>query len=238
MAVHADARGLGVGAAVLRRLEHEAMRRGHAEVALHAQTHAIGFYDHAGYTPVGERFVEAGIEHQAMWKALPAVRAVTDEDSAALIALIGTTWAEYPGCVLDVDAEEPWLRAPASAYRRWGGQMWVATLDGAVVACVGFKPGAGAAGGTIELKSLYVAAAARRRGLGEYLVGLVEAEALRRGAHRIDLWSDSRFADAHRLYGRLGYERLPTTRELGDLSNTTEYSFAKDVTVKEPANRS
>jgi len=42
-------------------------------------------------------------------------REVSDADSAALIELITTCFAAYPGCVLDVDGEEPWLRAPAAA---------------------------------------------------------------------------------------------------------------------------
>ncbi len=221
MAVDAAARGRGVGAAVLRLLERAAMRRGHPEILLHAQATAIGFYERAGYLPVGDRFLEAGIEHLTMRKPLPRLRAVEDGDSAALITLIGDAWAEYPGCVLDVDGEEPWLRAPAAAFP---GRFWVVTSDDAVVACVGLKS---LAAGAVELKSLYVSAKSRRQGLGELLTGLVEDEAREQGARRIELWSDSRFADAHRLYARLGYERQPRTRELHDLSNTTEYAFSK-----------
>ena len=158
--------------------------------------------------------------------AAPVVREVRDDDSAALIELIGGCWAEYPGCVLDIDGEEPWLREPATAYRRWSGAMWVAEVDGAVRACVGIKP---LSPEVAELKSLYVAAAARRRGLGEQLTRLVEDDARRRGCTRVELWSDTRFADAHRLYERLGYTRLPQTRDLHDLSNTTEYAFAKTL---------
>jgi N-acetylglutamate synthase-like GNAT family acetyltransferase len=224
MAVLAADRGRGAGAAMLRVLEDAATAAGLVAVELHAQVHAEGFYARAGYRRVGEVYDEAGIDHVTMRRPLPVIRPVRDGDSAALIALIDACFAEYPGCVLDVDAEEPWLRAPASAYAAADGRMWVVELDGAVAACVGVKylgkP-------TVELKNLYVAAAARRRGLGERLTRLVEAEAARHGAERVDLWSDSRFADAHRLYLRLGYAQLPDTRDLHDLSDTTEYSFTK-----------
>lgn len=154
--------------------------------------------------------------------AVPAVRPVRDDDSAALIALIGRCWSEYPGVILDVDGEEPWLRAPAGAFAGWGGRMWVATGDEAVLACVGAKPhGAD----VVELKSLYVDRVARRRGLGARLARLVEDEARSSGAGRVELWSDSRFLDAHRFYARLGYHRTGRTRELNDLSDTTEYEF-------------
>jgi GNAT superfamily N-acetyltransferase len=151
-------------------------------------------------------------------------RDVRDEDSAALIALIAECWAAYDGVVLDVDGEEPWLRRPAAAYEEWGGAMWVRESEpGDVIACIGWKPHDDA----VELKSLYVHPSARRRGLGAQLIDLVEAVAAERGATTVRLWSDTRFVDAHRLYERRGYDRTGRTRELNDLSATTEYEFRK-----------
>jgi putative acetyltransferase len=40
-------------------------------------------------------------------------------------------------------------------------------------------------------------------------------------------WSDTRFTDAHRLYARLGYVQADGRRDLGDVSNSTEYRFEK-----------
>jgi len=70
MAVAAEARGAGVGAALLGVLEAAAADAGCRRVELHAQAHAIGFYRRAGYQPQGEPFDDAGILHVAMWKAL------------------------------------------------------------------------------------------------------------------------------------------------------------------------
>jgi predicted GNAT family N-acyltransferase len=226
IATRADRRGQGIGAALLAGLERVGRDRGLVAVELHAQLSAYGFYERAGYVAVGEPFLEAGLKHITMRKPLPVLRVATDTDSAALIDLIGGCFAEYPGCVLEVDAEEPWLRRPASAYAEAGGRLWVAELDGRVVACVGHKPHAGSAS---ELKNLYVAAAARRGGLGGWLVGVVETAARSAGATGIGLWSDTRFLDAHRLYTRLGYVNTGRTRELHDLSVTVEYEFARDL---------
>ena len=70
MAVAESARGLGIGAAVLECLEQRAVERGFGVVELHAQVHAAGFYDKAGYSPYGGVYLEAGIEHQSMRKEL------------------------------------------------------------------------------------------------------------------------------------------------------------------------
>ena len=153
-------------------------------------------------------------------------RDARDEDSWELIGLIAACWAEYPGCILDVHGEEPWLLAPATAHReQGGGRLWVAELDGRLVASVALKPTAEAS--TVALKSLYVARTARRRGLGERLVSLVETEARARGATFVELWTDTRFHDAHHLYARLGYVHGPHTRELRDLSRSVEYYYRK-----------
>lgn len=70
MAVSEEVRGQGVGAMVLAFLEQRARDRGMPSVELHAQVHAAGFYDRAGYAPYGEPYLEAGIEHVSMRKAL------------------------------------------------------------------------------------------------------------------------------------------------------------------------
>lgn len=70
MAVAESARGRGIGAAVLAVLEQRARDLGLAQVDLHAQVHAVGFYDKAGYAAYGPVYLEAGIEHQSMRKAL------------------------------------------------------------------------------------------------------------------------------------------------------------------------
>ena len=66
MAVVDDVRGRGVGAALLRFLEAEALERGARRFTLNAQVSARGFYEKAGYRPVGEVFDDAGIPHVRM----------------------------------------------------------------------------------------------------------------------------------------------------------------------------
>ena len=83
--------------------------------------------------------------------------------------------------------------------------------------------------GVAELKHLYVASSARGRGLGTRLCELVEEEARRLGHDRIELWTDTRFKDAHRLYERRGYTRGPHTRELHDLSASVEFYYQKSL---------
>ncbi len=70
MAVLKDWRGRGVGRALLQTLLDLATRRGLPRVTLSAQTHALGFYERAGFDVVGEPFIDAGIPHRKMVKEL------------------------------------------------------------------------------------------------------------------------------------------------------------------------
>ena len=70
MAVSDGVRGQGIGAAVLAVLEDRARERGLPAVELHAQVHALGFYERYGYVPFTEVYLEAGIEHRSMRKEL------------------------------------------------------------------------------------------------------------------------------------------------------------------------
>jgi len=88
MAVLREWRGKGVGDALLLALIEQARQRGWPGVALNAQESAIGFYLRHGFTAEGERFQEAGIEHQAMRRALPdasASHAIEHREAAIAI---------------------------------------------------------------------------------------------------------------------------------------------------------
>ena len=66
MAVRAPWRGQGIGTALLGHLIAEARARGQRHLALHAQTHALGFYARHGFVPRGPEYLEAGIPHRTM----------------------------------------------------------------------------------------------------------------------------------------------------------------------------
>lgn len=66
MAVLPEGRGKGTGAALVRAAEDLAGEMGLKRVELHAQTHALGFYERLGYVAHGPEFLDAGIPHRQM----------------------------------------------------------------------------------------------------------------------------------------------------------------------------
>ncbi len=86
MAVRAPWRGRGVGDALLLALVDEALRRGWPDVRLNSQVGALGFYERHGFQPEGDRFMEAGIAHQAMVRTLQGPLRIEDREAGVEIA--------------------------------------------------------------------------------------------------------------------------------------------------------
>ena len=152
------------------------------------------------------------------------IRPAVDDDSQALIALIASVYAEYEGCILDVERECPELLSPATAFREWSGGLWVAEIGGRIAGSLGFVP----SGNGVELRKVYVAAAHRRLGIARSLYRHSLACILEQGAQFIELWSDTRFEAGHKFYEKLGFTRK-SWRMLNDASNSIENHFSLDL---------
>lgn len=66
MAVLPEHRGTGLGRRMLDHIVGFAKSKGYQRLYLHAQSHASGFYEDAGFQRFGDEFEEAGIPHAAM----------------------------------------------------------------------------------------------------------------------------------------------------------------------------
>jgi GNAT superfamily N-acetyltransferase len=156
----------------------------------------------------------------------PAViRPGLDSDEADYIRLIGDAWAEYPNCILDVDGEVPELRALATYFGKAGGALWVAEEEGRLVGMVATRPLG--SDNAWEICKMYVEKSQRGTGLAHTLLGGAEDHAIRAGAHRIVLWTDTRFDAAHKFYEKRGFVRSGSIRILDDISKSLEFRYAK-----------
>lgn len=157
------------------------------------------------------------------------IRFGRDGDADDVIALVGQCFSAYPGCVLDLPGLDADLPEIAQNFRDQGGLFWVAEEQGRIVGMIGYTP---LDRDAVELKRLYVAPEKRRLGLATRLFYLVLDRAEKIAAGRIDLWSDSRFLEAHAFYRRHGFVRPGDRRYLNDPSQTTEYLFRRELSRK------
>jgi len=129
-----------------------------------------------------------------------AIRQARAEDAAVLQALrLEAGW--------DADAVPSWFDAVARDERA----MWVAELDGQVVAMVAVDfldadPEVADGNGTAAVTSLAVTALAARQGLGRALTLFAEEQARARGIRVLTLNTRPTNAPALALYQGLGYQ--------------------------------
>ncbi|MCR0981762.1 GNAT family N-acetyltransferase [Roseomonas populi] len=158
------------------------------------------------------------------------IRPGRDDDAEGFIRLIGDAWAEYPNCVLDVDAEVPELRALATHFEKVGGALWAAEDESDdLVGMVATRP-LRDDDEAWEIGRMYVAKAGRGTGLAHRLLDGAERHAVEHGARRMILWTDTRFEAAHRFYEKRGYVRAGSIRILDDISKSLEFRYAKPAT--------
>jgi GNAT superfamily N-acetyltransferase len=146
-------------------------------------------------------------------------------DAPGVIALIGRVFAEY-GFIYDPPTEVPDLRAFDRHYQAPKGEFFVVREGGLIVGSVGVER---LGVHTAELHRLYLDAHLRGRGTGRALVGAVLDWCRAQGMSRLILWSDTRFDLAHRLYTRTGFRQTGERNLAGDINETREYRFERDV---------
>lgn len=154
------------------------------------------------------------------------IRQARDDDGPQIIALIRGVYAEYPNCILDVPGEEPELLAVRTAFHKKGGNFWVAERGDQVIGCLAYFPHSKT---KWELKKLYVHRNERRAGVARRLMTMVERLAKAAAVEELVLWTDTRFVEAHAFYEALGFEQTGRSRELGDISETTEIEFRSSL---------
>ncbi|MCA1818781.1 MAG: GNAT family N-acetyltransferase [Thermoplasmatota archaeon] len=127
------------------------------------------------------------------------VRPLEPGDEAGVAGLFAAYLAEF-GALIDTDVAGE-ARALFATYAAPDARLLVATVDGAVAGCVGWKR----VGSACEMKRLVVAPSQRGQGLGRVLVEAILADAAEAGFGRMFLVTTEAMAAARALYAKLGF---------------------------------
>lgn len=148
------------------------------------------------------------------------IRFATQADAEAAAEVVRAVYEEY-GFTWESDGYHSDLYGLQTHYLDQGDLFWVAeSADGKIVAtnALSFHERvAGSEGHLVQvsgkvriagtdcaLNRLYVHPEGRRQGIGQAMMQLTIDTATKRGCKAIEIWSDKKFEDAHRLYMRFG----------------------------------
>lgn len=144
------------------------------------------------------------------------IRPAVALDSTAAASVVRTVYGEY-GFTWDEGGYHADLLDVEASY----AVFFVAERDGEIVGTAGLTDRG-------SLERLYVLASARGDGTGSALLSSVIDEARRRGHAQLEIWSDKRFEDAHRLYRRHG-ARVVGERVHNDPDSSHEWGLVIDL---------
>jgi GNAT superfamily N-acetyltransferase len=167
------------------------------------------------------------------------LRPATAADSAAVAAVVEAVYTEY-GFAWEPDGCQTDLYDLGAHYLDRGHLVWVVTGATGVEGVIGlklFEPVPGQMGSAVAvdgavrlagcdsaLARLYVHPRARRRGTGTDLLRTAIDAARQQGRRAVEIWSDKRFEEAHRLYKRFG-ARPVTDRVIFDPDRCEEWGL-------------
>ena len=149
----------------------------------------------------------------------------TADDVPGIVALIGRVYAEY-GFVYEPRVEVPDLFDFETHYAAPRSGFFVVRAAHVIVGSVGVER---LDERSAELHRLYLDVDQRGRGTGRALIEAVLAWCRAGGISHLILWSDTRFDLAHRLYTRMGFARTGERTVVGDVNDSREYRFERDV---------
>lgn len=133
----------------------------------------------------------------------------------------GFTW-ESGGYNLDTEDIEAF-------YLNRRGQFWVMESDGQIIGTGGLMP---EGDGRCELCRLYLARPCRGKGWGRMFYEFIIAEAKMLGYDEMEIWSDVKLVEAHRIYEKSG-ARFVGQRICNDPDNSLENGYVYDLSKDE-----
>ena len=135
------------------------------------------------------------------------VRLWQPDDRDAVVALLGQVLAEYGLNFEPEEADQDVVDVQAH-YMDRHGEFWVIELDGKLVGTAAFFPLHGRPE-VAEIRKMYLLPPARGKGLGRWLLELLEERARECGFHYARLETAAVLKEAIALYESAGYTTAP-----------------------------
>jgi len=142
-------------------------------------------------------------------------REATDADSQALIDLIGAVYHEYGEVMHTAGADAGLLTIEASYSGRSGAFIVLEDESGKIVAShatAPIDPGLG----LLTFRRLYLDKSLRGQRIGKLLMDWAVEWSRDHGYRRVEFWSDTRFAHAHRFFENYGFTKTGEIRRMDD----------------------
>ncbi len=148
------------------------------------------------------------------------IRPARKDDIDRLIEIIRDTIHSY-GYIFELEFELPDFLDYDNYYGKGRGELYVLEESGVVAGCGALKLD----GAIPYLSRIYVDERYRGHGYGKAIVQFLMKRNVELGNDALELWTDTLFRTAHKMYEKLGFTYTGRVRPLGDINNCFEYHY-------------
>ncbi len=148
------------------------------------------------------------------------IRPARKEDIDRLTEIIRDTIHSY-GYIFELEFELPDFLDYDNYYGKAKGELYVLEDRGVVAGCGALKLD----GEIPYLSRIYVDEKYRGLGYGKAIVQYLMKRNVELGNNLLELWTDTLFRTAHKMYEKLGFHYTGRVRPLGDINNCFEYHY-------------
>ncbi len=152
------------------------------------------------------------------------IRPARKDDIDRLITIIRDTIHSY-GYIFELEFELPDFLDYDNYYGRGKGELYVLEANGVEAGCGALKLD----GSIPYLSRIYVDEAYRGHGYGKAMVQFLMSRNADLGNSELELWTDTLFRTAHKMYEKLGFVYTGRVRPLGDINNCFEYHYTLSI---------
>lgn len=226
-AVDPNLQGQHIGSQLLQFAEDQQLASTYALDTAVPATHLSQYYKRRGYREVGHIKWDTKTYHSAVLaksvRNVPyLIHPVRTQDYAGFDEVVQEVYREY-GFTYDPEGYHRDL-FDLDAFYPHG--FWVATNEnGKVLGGAGLKHD----GSGFEVARMYVRPSARKLGIGSALMEILIREAQCLGAAKLNIWTDTAFGDAHRLYQKFGAKTVSERICPGDPDQACEHGMVLQI---------
>lgn len=169
-------------------------------------------------------------EKMTLTKTEPiVVRCIEPEDNAAVAQVIRSSVIEHGAPLVGTIYDDPHTDTMYQTFKEKNAEYWVIEHDEVILGGGGFYPTIGLPEGYAELTRLHLSPEARGKGLGKYLLQLIEKRAAKLGYTHMYLVSYPFFGKAISIYERYGYTHITEVLDESGLFEGAPYHMVKTI---------
>lgn len=156
------------------------------------------------------------------------IRPIEEKDNEYLAKLIRETFEEFDAPKEGTVYSDPRTDILYQFFKHPESEYWVVEYNNKIVGGCGFYPTEGLPTACAEVVKLYLSPTIRGKGLGSYLINMIEERARNAGYRQLYIESFSFFQSAIYLYEKMGYKYLKSPLGNSGHSATTIHML-KDI---------